>query len=552
MTPVPFRSLRTRLLVIQSVIVVGMTVATIAYVSVLANRAVNSQIDLDLKRSVTTIGKAQGARHRSLIVTAQVVATSPQIKSVLATADAVTIRDSLVESRQQNGLAELLIAIDGSGKVLARTDVSAPLAIPQLQERWLAPTLNGTPGQGEFEINGRAYEGAVAVAEAGGTIYGFVLAALPIDDAWASELRDASDKEVVILSPGRVAGSTIAIDRLPWRSVTDLPASTDAGLGNVDLGGERFQAVTMPVAPGAQSRVLSLQSRDLAFAPYRRIQIGLLALGVVAAALGIAGSAVFARSLTAPIGQLVTATERVAGGHYDAPLTLARTDELGDLARAFHAMTAGLRERADMQRFVSHSTVEMIQRQTSPGPREGERQRITLLFCDIRGFTAFSERRPPEESVRVLNRYLHLQADLVKRFSGDVDKFIGDAVFAHFSGPDMALNAIRCAIEIQRSVSQASAADPQLPALAVGIGIATGDVIVGSIGSHDRQDYTAIGAAVNLSARLCSAAEPHDILISEDTFALVRDLVAAEPMPPLAVKGFSEPVRVYRMTPKVS
>ena len=90
------------------------------------------------------------------------------------------------------------------------------------------------------------------------------------------------------------------------------------------------------------------------------------------------------------------------------------------------------------------------------------------------------------------------QADLVKRFRGDVDKFIGDAVFAHFDGPDMAYDAIRCAVEIQRAVEGARRVDSALPALSVGIGIATGEAIVGSIGSADRLDYTAIGPPVNL------------------------------------------------------
>ena len=175
---------------------------------------------------------------------------------------------------------------------------------------------------------------------------------------------------------------------------------------------------------------------------------------------------------------------------------------------------------------------------------------MTVLFSDIRGFTSFPEQRSPEDTVTFLNEYLHLQADIVKRFGGDIDKFMGDAVFAQFTGPDMALNAIRSAVEIPRAVANATAADPTRPPLAVGIGIATGDVVVGSIGSigsDDRLDHTAIGAPVNLGSRLCSAAEPHEVLMSEATFQLVRDLVAAEPVPPMAIKGISAAVQAYRM-----
>src|SRR5262249_30940045 len=238
------------------------------------------------------------------------------------------------------------------------------------------------------------------------------------------------------------------------------------------------------------------------------------------------------------IGQQVNATRQVSADTYDVPLSTAREDEIGDLSRAFQKMTEGLRERADMLKFVSHSTAEMIQSQRTPERQLGERREITALFCDIRGFTSFAEQRLPEEAVTVLNRYLHLQADLVKQFRGDVDKFIGDAVFAHFSGPDMALDAIRCGVEIQRAVGRAGVKDPTLPMLDVGVGIATGEVIVGSIGSDDRLDYTAIGSAVNLSARLCAAAEAHEILMNQRTFEMVRDLIAAEPVAPITVQGF--------------
>jgi adenylate cyclase len=315
---------------------------------------------------------------------------------------------------------------------------------------------------------------------------------------------------------------------------------------DINLDGEHFQAVLVTPREGSGLRIISLQSRDRALAPYRSIQVGLLVLGVLTAAAGIAGSAVLARSLAAPIGQLVDATRDVATGNLDVRLATDRTDEIGQLARAFRQMTEGLRERADMQKFMSQSTVDMIHNRPAV-QRTGERRTLTLMFCDIRGFTSFADRCPPEEAVRVLNRYLHLQADLVKRFRGDVDKFMGDAVFAHFSGPDMALDAIRCAVEIQKAVEAASRLDPALPALSVGIGLATGDVTLGSIGSDDRLDYTAIGPAVNLASRLCSAAEAREILMSEATFALVRGLVAADAVPPLAVKGFGTPVAAYRM-----
>ena len=111
----------------------------------------------------------------------------------------------------------------------------------------------------------------------------------------------------------------------------------------------------------------------------------------------------------------------------------------------------------------------------------------------------------------------------------------------------MALRAIRCALAIHRAVAAAAEQEPASGALAVGVGIASGEVIVGSIGSQDRLDYTAVGRAVNLAARLCAVAEPHETLLDARCMALVEGLVAAEPVAPFSVKGMSAPVHAFRM-----
>jgi class 3 adenylate cyclase len=114
-----------------------------------------------------------------------------------------------------------------------------------------------------------------------------------------------------------------------------------------------------------------------------------------------------------------------------------------------------------------------------------------------------------------------------------------------FDGEDMAFDAVRCAVEIQRYMERLEA--PTDEPLEVGIGIVTGDVIVGSIGSADRLDHTAVGNQVNLCSRLCSMAGPREILIADSTYSLVRDLVSAEPLEAVAVRGLAQPVDVHRM-----
>ena len=539
-----FRSLRSRLLVGSSALIVGVTLATVAYVSLLADRTVSARVAADLERSRRGVAAAEAEQFARLQLIAELVASFPEIRALLAT-DTATVRDFLADYRERHGHQGLLIALDPAGVVVARSDTFAPLVLPDVERLWLAPLTEGRPARGFIVVEGKVHHAVAAAAESGGTVFGAVLAASPIDDRWAASLRDAVGADVVVLSPTGVEGTSLPRSRLTWRTEADAPADVSSTPADLSLTGERFQVIAAALEPAGPRRVVILQSRDQALAPYRNLQLGLLALGIVAALLGLAGSAWLARSITAPIRDLVRATEKVAAGDYHVRLDVPREDEFGHLARTFNQMTAGLRERADMTKFVSTSTVEMIQRRADPGARGGERRVITVLFSDIRGFTSFSETRAPEDAVAVLNRYLSLQANLVKRFGGDVDKFIGDAVFAHFTGVDMALNAIRCGLEIQRAVAIAASDDA---ALSVGIGIATGAVLVGSLGSEERLDYTAIGPAVNLAERLCASADAGQILLCAETFSRVSGLVAATALPPLTVKGFSAPVTVYAMS----
>jgi adenylate cyclase len=158
-----------------------------------------------------------------------------------------------------------------------------------------------------------------------------------------------------------------------------------------------------------------------------------------------------------------------------------------------------------------------------------------------------TENRTPEEIVKLLNSCLSLQAARVKKFGGDIDKYVGDCVVALFQGADMELNAIRCAVETHAALDELNAANAGSTPIRVGIGIVTGEVILGSIGSEDRLDYTVIGSNVNLCSRLCSKAGPGETLLAESTYSRVKGLVAAQKIEPIQVKGFTDPIPVYRM-----
>ncbi len=531
-------SLRRKILVYSSSLLVALIVTMLVYVNFQAEAFVDERLEGDLQRGRELVAGAERQRLDSMGLTAGLVASFPSLKAAL-TSEALTVRDFLQSYQRENSdQLDLLIAFDGEGRVLARTDQADPGDIPL------------PPETGVLTLESGNYHVATMPAEAAGFVFGYVLAGIRIDDTFARDLNEISSDDIVIVSD-RVIGSSILQSNLPWKTRAEWDAVIESNVSQkaVTIGGETYEAVAMLFggAGGPRPLAVIMQSHDRAMLPYRRIQIGLLVLGIIAATGGVTGSAVLARNLTAPVAKLVEGTRQVAAGNFEYRLDVRTSDEIGVLAGSFNTMIQGLRERSDMQKFVSQSTVDMIQANAQKKISAGEKLILTIFFSDMRGFTAMTENMSPEETVTLLNSCLSLQAKRVKKFGGDVDKFVGDCVVALFDGNDMALNAIRCAVEIHKALGALNASRPGEAAVRVGVGIVTGEVILGSIGSDDRLDFTAIGSNVNLCSRLCSQARAGETLLSESAYELVAGLVAAQKIEPLTVKGFSEPVSVYRM-----
>ena len=278
--------------------------------------------------------------------------------------------------------------------------------------------------------------------------------------------------------------------------------------------------------------------------------LGIWVLGGLAIAIG--GAVVFALGISRPILEIDRVASEVAKGNFRARVENVRSkDEIGDLGRRMNDMIVGLAERFHLEKFVSGGTLAAIKIADHQGVALGGEKRLaTMLFCDIRGYTAFAEKRDPEVVVEVLNFTFQRQADIVSRHHGDIDKFVGDQIVAVFLGDDMVLNASLCALEIQEAMAGLGHEHPDW-GLAVGIGINAGEVIMGAMGSSHRMDYTVLGDAVNLAARLCSHAARGQILLSADSYRAIaeRPELTAEPLAPITVKGKSEPVQVYAIHP---
>jgi adenylate cyclase len=210
--------------------------------------------------------------------------------------------------------------------------------------------------------------------------------------------------------------------------------------------------------------------------------------------------------------------------------------------------------RAQFQRLLSPNLVEQVVAGNLQLEKGGALTEVTLLFSDIRGFTAMSERRAPPEIVRMLNEYFELMVDLIFKHEGTLDKFVGDEIIALFGAPvalpSAEIKAVECALDmltVLAEFNRVRAAEGQ-EEIKIGIGINTGTVVTGAIGSSRALQYTAIGDAVNTASRLCSVAKANEVLISEGTYSRVKPLVNATALQPVRVKGKTDELRVWNVT----
>ena len=224
-----------------------------------------------------------------------------------------------------------------------------------------------------------------------------------------------------------------------------------------------------------------------------------------------------------------------------------------DNAHSHEELARRVVERQAFERFLPPSVVEIIIANPSEIHLGGENQVVTILFSDIRGFTRMSEHMEPHAVVELLNEYFSEMTDLISESGGTLDKYLGDGIMAvygaPFPKPDDALRATKTAIEMQRALAALNR-DWQArgqQALRMGVGVNTGPVTAGNIGSAKRMDYTVIGDAVNLASRLCSNAAGGQILVSESTYSLLDLSITSQRLEPILVKGKETPVELHEI-----
>jgi adenylate cyclase len=232
----------------------------------------------------------------------------------------------------------------------------------------------------------------------------------------------------------------------------------------------------------------------------------------------------------------------------------AQTAELAEfnrqLERRVQEQVGELERVGRLRRFLSPQIAELVVSSGDESFLASHRREITVVFCDLRGFTAFSEIAEPEDVMQVLSQYHAALGELIHRYEGTLARFTGDGLMVIFGDPlpcpDAPERAVRMAVAMRNGVWQLAEGWSRMSYdLHLGVGVAQGHATLGGIGFEGRADYAAVGRVTSLAERLCESAEPGQILISQRVFAAIEPMVIANPVGELALRGFERPTRAY-------
>ena len=286
---------------------------------------------------------------------------------------------------------------------------------------------------------------------------------------------------------------------------------------------------------------------------------------LLAAIIGLVFAMLVSSGITRPVRRLLEGTREVEAGRLDRSIDVITRDEIGQLSIAFNRMVEQLRHneriRETFGRYVDPKVVEGLIDQPALAATEGQRRIMTVMFCDMKGFTALSEGMTPQGLVKVMNRYLSTMSEQIRSHRGIIDKYIGDAIMAYWGPPfieetDQARLACLAAIDMMGRVETLRKELPELLGVRsipvecdVRVGIATGEALVGSIGSEFMMSYTVMGDTVNLASRLETASKAYGSrsLMSEATFAATAGAIEAREIDRLVVVGQTQPQVVFEI-----
>lgn len=561
---------------------VGLVLVTLIVVLISVSQLLDSRIRQDITRNFEETGRLferiQEIRFRLLYQTAILLADVPILKGAISTGDQETVTQII-----QNGLTPLLdfdpilpdslltedyfynqdslgvlLVLDKNGYPLGQLG-SLPLPSHSLADRpGIQEALSGVYPDRIFiwEQNNRFFNVVTVPIWLGNELLGTLSFGYPIRQIEAEQLAIDTGSEVTYFVNNSILVSSMKLDSLDknefskgvYNATFEVLSKKEAVINQIDIGADPWIVYVSSMLPvdafqaGIPGFYAVARRLDVELNPLRELQRLIYIFGIFAI-FAAAGVGLFLTSrINRPIHLLIDGIRRIEDGDYSKDVPVVTNDELSILTQTFNRLVTNLRERLLMLKFVSKATLEAIQKNLNSVEPGGTRKQVTVFFSDVRGFTQWSEKRAPEEVIEMVNSCLHMQADIVRECGGDIDKFVGDELVAVFEGDKKEANAVEAAIRIQHKMAETVNQNHNIH---VGIGINTGEVVMGAVGSHDRMDYTVIGNNVNIGARLCSTAGPGQILVSKSVYERLERRIKVQPLESVKVKGIENPIDIF-------
>ncbi len=396
----------------------------------------------------------------------------------------------------------------------------------------------------------------VVLAEVNLKLIWDVISAIKVGETGHAFVLDAPGRLVAHPDISLVLRGADEATLAPFRAIREVIRRAGEDVATSwDGQGEAVAAAASPVA-GPDWTVVVEQPLSEAFGPIYAALWRTAGLLLAGAALAGLLAYVLASRMTEPIRRLEEGTERIGAGQFDHRIHIATGDELQRLADSFNTMAAELaisqerQERiAKLKRFLAPQVAELVDRK-GDGVLEGRRTEVVAVFCDLRGFTAFSARATPDEVMSVLSEYYEALGRIITKYAATLTSFSGDGMMVLVNAPvpveDPAVHAVDLAMEMQQCVQELLVGwRARGHRIGFGVGLAIGLATVGPIGYESRFDYTAIGTVVNLAARLCASAADREILADVAIAEAVNGKRAMIPLGMRSIKGYDEELPVY-------
>jgi len=546
---------------LTALIVSGVLLVTSDTVS----KTVEKKIIADFNNTNAFFAKQQNLIYDRLVESCYLIGENSTFKANVELADPNSVYFSVTEFANFAN-ADLFIVTDKLGRVLAKYGQPDLYGYDITDRPSVMRALNGIEPDFQsnaaelWEMDGNLYQVASVPLYFAQRLIGTISLGAQITRHEAEDLKGESNIDITFFLGDSIIGSTLGEAETATGSGSLLAfigthrPVVDAVLGSLEaspafssaLNDEAVYAFISPLGFGAPAYYLATVNQEKELQIIDELTRNIFLTAIISVIITILLALILGRTFSKPILNLVAAMNRVKAGDWDTALKPSTRDEIGLLTQTFNQMTVGLRERFHLMRYVGSHTMEMIRKSTgSEASLGGARKELAVLFSDIRGFTAYSENRAPEAVIKMVNRYLGFQAETVDLYGGSVDKFVGDEMVALFSGEDAIVRAVDCAVAIQKLMRKEHETDAN--PINIGIGVNYGPMFLGNMGATQRMDYTVIGASVNLAARLCSAAQPGQILMPAQLLRLLNGSYQTASAHKMSFKGFSSEIEIVEV-----